>query len=84
MLLKKLKYATVIDIYNLAAKKDFIALKVEVVKLDIIKLVKIATDLNDLKTKGGDLDGGNCWYVEIENRSYRFEKHKVQYTKIQK
>ena len=41
MLLKKLGYATGVDIYDLAAKKDFIPLKVEVDKLGINKLYMI-------------------------------------------
>ena len=32
-------------------KKDFTALKADIDKLDIAKLVDVATSLNDLKTK---------------------------------
>ena len=56
MLLKKLNNATDVDISNLAAKRDFIALKVEFDKLDIIKLVNVPTSLNNSKTKVDDLD----------------------------
>ena len=43
---------------DLAVKKDFIALKAEVNKLDIDKLVNVPTSLNNLKTKLDDLDVG--------------------------
>ena len=48
---KELGLATGIDTSDLAAKKDFIALKAEVDKLDINKLVNIPISLNNLKTK---------------------------------
>ena len=48
---KDVGHATVVDISNLAAKIDFTALKAEVDKLDITKLVNAATSLNNLKTK---------------------------------
>ena len=60
MLLKKLEHATGIDTSDLAAKKDFIALKAEVDKLDINKLTNVPTSLNNLKTEVDDLDIGNC------------------------
>ena len=40
-------YATNIVTSDLAAKKDFIALKAEVDKLDINKLVNVPTSLNN-------------------------------------
>ena len=40
----------------MVAKKDFIALKTEFVKLDINKLVEVPNSLNKLKTKVNDLD----------------------------
>ena len=52
---KKLQHATVIDTPDLATKKEFIALKAEVGKLDIDKLVNVLTSLNNLKTKVNDL-----------------------------
>ena len=52
---KKLKDATGVDTSNLAVKSDFIALKADVVKLDINKLVNVPTSLNDLKAKVYDL-----------------------------
>ena len=55
---KELEYATGIDASNLVVKKDFIALKAKVDKLDINELAKVPTSLNDLKTKVDDLDVG--------------------------
>ena len=54
---KELDHATGVDTFELAAKKDFIALKAEVDKLDIDKLVNVPIRLN-LKTKVDDLDVG--------------------------
>ena len=53
---KELDHPTGIDMSDLATKKDFIALKTEVDKLDINKVVNVSTGLNDLKTKTNDLD----------------------------
>ena len=53
---KELKHATCTDTSDLAAKRDFIALKAEVYKLDIAKLVNVSTSLNNLATKLEDLD----------------------------
>ena len=53
---KELEHATGVDTSDLAAKKDFIALKVEVDKLDIANMVNVSTSLNNLKTKVDDLD----------------------------
>ena len=52
---KELDHATRVDTSDLAAKKNFIALKTEVDKLDINKLVNVSTSLNNLKTKVDDL-----------------------------
>ena len=49
---------------DLAAKKGFIALKVE--KLDISKLTNVPTSLNSLKTKVDDLDDGTLKTVPID------------------
>ena len=59
---KELKHATGIDTSDLAAKKDFIALKAEVDKLDINKL----TNLNYLKTKVDDLDVGKLKTLPVD------------------
>ena len=52
---KKLDLATGVDTSDLTAKKDFIALRAEVGKLDI-KLVNVPTSLNNLKSKVDHLD----------------------------
>ena len=48
---KELEHATGIDISVLADKKDFIALKAEVDKLDINQIVNVQTSLNNFETK---------------------------------
>ena len=58
MLLKKLDHVTLVGTPDLAAKKDFIALKAEVDILDINKLTNVPTSLNNLKAKVDDLDIG--------------------------
>ena len=68
---KELNHATGVDTSDLAAKKDFIALKAEVEKIDITKLSNVPTSLNNLKTKVEDLDVG-----KLKNSSCRFEKIK--------
>ena len=55
---KELEHATFIDTSDLAAKKNFIALKAEVDKLDINKLINVSTVLNNLKTEVRALDFG--------------------------
>ena len=63
---EKLDHATGVDTSDLAAKKDFIALKAELDKLDINKLVNIGTSLNNLKTKVGDLDIGSLKTIIVD------------------
>ena len=59
MLLKKeLGYATGVDTSDLAAEKDFIALKAEVDKLDMNKLTNAQTSLNNLINKSRWF---RCW-----------------------
>ena len=53
---KELKHATGVDASDLVAKKDFAALKAEVNKRDINKVVNVLNILNNLKTKVDDLD----------------------------
>ena len=60
---KELDHATCVDTSDLAAKKDFIALKDEFDKLYINKLVNVPTCLNNLKTKADDLDVGELKIV---------------------
>ena len=43
---KELDHPTGVDVSDLAAKNDFIALKAEVENLDINKLVNVPTSLN--------------------------------------
>ena len=53
----ELKYATGIDTSDwYIDTQDFIAMKAEVCKLDINKLVNVPTGLNNLKTKFNDVD----------------------------
>ena len=47
-------------------KKDFIALKAEVDKLDINKLVNVRISLNNLKTKVDYLDAGKLKSVPVD------------------
>ena len=62
---KHLNDATGFDTSNLAAKRDFIALKAEVDKLEINELVNFSTSLNNLKRKLDDLDIGKLKIVPI-------------------
>ena len=52
---KEIEHTTGIDTSAFAAKKDVIALKSEVAKLDINKLANVPISLNKLKTKVHDL-----------------------------
>ena len=67
MLLKKLYHAIGDDTSDLAAKKDFIALKAEVDKLDTNKLVNVLTSLNNLNTNIDDLDIGKLKAVLVDS-----------------
>ena len=63
------KYASkkkAIDASGLPAKKDFIALKAEVDKPDINKLVHVRTSLNNLIAKVDDLDVGKLKTVTVD------------------
>ena len=62
---KELDHATGVDASDLAAKKDFIALKAQTDKFDINKLVIAPTSLNNLKTNIDDLDVGKLKTVSI-------------------
>ena len=62
---KELDYATGVDTSDLAGKKNFIALKAEVGKLDINKLANVPTSLNDFKTKVEDLGFGKLKTVLV-------------------
>ena len=63
---RELKDVTGVDTSNLAAKRDFIALKAQVGKLDINKLVNLPSDLNNFNTKIDDLDAGKLRTVPID------------------
>ena len=63
---KELDHATGGDTSDWAAKKDFIALKTEVDKLGINKLVNVLTSLNNLKTKVDDLHVGKLKTVPVD------------------
>ena len=62
----KLEHATGVDTSDLATKNDYIALKAEVDKLDINKLVNVPTSLNILKTKIDDLGVGKLKAVPVD------------------
>ena len=64
MQLKRIRTCSRCDTSDLAAKKDVIALKTEVDKLDIKKLV-VPTSLNNLNTKVDDLDDGKLKTVPV-------------------
>ena len=67
-----MQHAIGTDTSDLAAKKDFIALKSEVRKLGICKLPNVSTSLNSLKTKVDDLDVGklNTVPVDLKNNEW--------------
>ena len=51
-------YHTAVNACNLASKRDYIALKAEIDKTVINKLVTVPTGLNNLKTKVDNLNVG--------------------------
>ena len=51
---------------NLAAKSDSVSLKVEVDKLDIVKLKSVPTNLSNLKSKVDNLDIGKLETTPID------------------
>ena len=63
---KELDHATGVDTSNLAAKINFIALKAEVDKLGINKLVNVLTSLGNSKTKVDDPDFGKLKTVPVD------------------
>ena len=63
---KELEHASGIDTSDLAAKKDFIALKAEVDKLDINNIVNVSNKLNNLTTKKDELDIGKLRAVPVD------------------
>ena len=65
---KELDYATGVGTSDLAAKKDSIALKAEIEKLDIYKIVNVPTNFNNLKAKVDDLDIDKLKIVPIDSK----------------
>ena len=65
---KELEDAVGIDTSDLAAKKDSIALKAEVDKLDINKLTNVLISLNNLSTEEDDLDIGKLKTVPVDSK----------------
>ena len=63
---KELDHATSVDTSDLVAKINTIALKAEVDKLHINKLVTVPTSLNNLKTKVDDLNVGKLKTVPVD------------------
>ena len=63
---KELEHATGVDTSDLAAKKDFVALKAEVDKLDFNKLVNVPPSLNNLKTKVDDLKSWSYYFGTLQ------------------
>ena len=63
---KELDYATGVDTYDLATKKGFIALKAEVDKLEINKLIMFQLVWIILKTKLDNLDVGKLKAVPVD------------------
>ena len=63
---KDLEHATGVDTSDLAVKTNFIALKAEVDKLVIYKIVNVPTSLNNLKTKIVDLDVGKLKTAPVD------------------
>ena len=63
---KVLDHATGVDTSHLATKKDFLALKGELDKVDINKLVNIPTSFNNSKTEVNDLDVGKLKTIPVD------------------
>ena len=84
--LKPLKDATGVDTFNLAGKKDFVALKVEVDKLDVNKLTNAQVGLNNLKTIVDDLDVDKLktLSVNLKKLSHVVSKEFAKNTKFNK
>ena len=84
LLEKELEHATSVDASDLAAKKDFIALKAEVDNLDINNLVSVPTSLNNLKAKANTLDVRKLKTVSValKNISDVVDKQVAQNTEL--
>ena len=80
----ELKHTAGVDTCYLDAKKDFVALKDVVGRLDINELVKVSTSLNNLKTKLDDLAVGKLKTVleDVTKLSDLVDKRVVKNTKF--
>ena len=80
----ELKHTAGVDTCYLDAKKDFVALKDVVGRLDINELVKVPTSLNNLKTKLDDLAVGKLKTVleDVTKLSDLVDKRVVKNTKF--
>ena len=65
---KQLKHDTGVVISNLAAEKDFIALKAEVDQLEFSRAINVITGLNNLRTKVSNLDDDMLKTVSVNLR----------------
>ena len=65
---KQLKHDTGVDISNLAAEKDFIALKAEVDQLEFSRAINVITGLDNLRTKVSNLDDDMLKTVSVNLR----------------
>ena len=65
---RELEHAVGVDTSDLAAKKDSIALKAEVDKLDVNKLTNVLISLNNLSTEVDDLDIGKLKTVPVDSK----------------
>ena len=63
---KEIEHATGVDTSDLGAKKEFIALKSEIDKLDINKRTHVPTSLKDLKLKVDYLDIAKLKAVPVD------------------
>ena len=79
---KELGHAAGCDISHLPSRKDFLALKAEVDKLYINKLVNVSTSLNNLKTKVDDLYVGKRKTVDLEKLNEVVDNEVVKNTKF--
>ena len=68
---EELDHATGVDSSDLAVKKDFVALKAKVDKLNIDKLTNVPTSLYSLKTKVDGLDIGKLKTPPVDLRKLR-------------
>ena len=63
-----MKHDTGVDISNLAAEKDFIALKAEVDQLEFSRAINVIKGLNNLRTKVSNLDDDMLKTVSVNLR----------------